>query len=178
MPKSPIKRGLCYTEYTIALFSPAFVVSSTLLFSRASRGHRELGNTSCCAGGTAASASPPSGFAVPPRNKTILATFLGFPRKMDPLAWRAGPTRLWVPARSRAEREKSMTEEITIRHTATEATSAVPSGQQGVTEAGTARELETQSQDLFSLSFQCSRAPFLRRLADRVHERRAPYAIR
>jgi len=35
-------------------------------------------------------------------------------------------------AKRRAEKEKNMTEEITVRQTATEARSAVPSGQQGV----------------------------------------------
>src|SRR5215470_20290850 len=56
-----------------------------------------------------------------------------FPRKKQPLAWRAGPTRLWVPReKTGAEKEKkNMIEEIKARQTNQEQSKKVSSGQEG-----------------------------------------------
>ena len=92
------------------------------------------------AGGTAGfcfvAVATPSGFAVPPRNKTKNEVSW-LPRKKQPLAWRAGPTRFECPARGGAEKEKNMTEEIKTRQTEEETTSAIEPGQRADT--GSAR---------------------------------------
>jgi len=95
-----------------------FDFSPILLFKRpSSRGHGELGKRACALAALRASASatPPSGFAVPPRNKTIRRSFLAPPQKASALGLASmRPTRLRVRREKKgAEKEKkNMIEEI------------------------------------------------------------------
>ena len=54
-------------------------------------------------------------------------------QKSSPWPGEQAPLAFGCPARRRAEREKTVTEEIINRQTAAESTSAVPSGQKGIT---------------------------------------------
>jgi hypothetical protein len=61
------------------------------------------------------------------------------PPKKQPLAWRAGPTRLWAPREKQGRKgEKTVTDEIQTRLTASEAMGAVPCGQ--LADTGGARD--------------------------------------